>query len=740
MDRRLIASGTTAAARASASTGLVGCMVGLAFIGCGQDQPKADEALGALDATPRTGTQVDQADVDRDRRASELMVEKRRLVEAAGATLELSRLTNAPLLDARVEISGWNEAGQQPTFRGQFRYRLTNAAGALQRIVFEVPVNQLDLQAGRPATVRLEAVTVDGAPVSADGTVSRWEVPLQVLPGDVVEVLLTFSGVIPNASRSAGDALLQAELDTLPELTRLVATMPAVSPLAALGHSPETLILSGCFPRLVGPRSELITSLEVVDTASAFAPDTLVAATGLRQPGAPHRFVAAPTRDLAVVVSRQAAETTQALAGRRFTLHLPRSPGAAEPTIAQVEAEAEVVRLVRRSIEVLEGRWGRLEASALTVVATPLLDGRGIVALPGVVVMPVRGTPLETKVVADPNAAKVPGATNDTARPGIFERILARHPAPREALERGIHSAIARQWWMARTSGAMERLLESGMAADGALAVLRSANGDKAQRRAIELGWRLPYQLERLRGEPDPALLSPGGELPVGGSIVDLKVGLAFENLGRSIGATAWEAMSRELLASLEPIDYERFLAVLSRHAPRPEAARALAGRWLTERQGDLDVGEFRPEVILEYLVADGAVGGLTDLLVDELGTSKLGGKAMGLLSSGQGLDSGLAIAMLGELIGPELDPQSRRWVELATGLFSQDSRKDALSGLVDELGAELGIPEADRSRLKAMGALVFDALRSPDPGTTPDAEHDPDAPVPAEPTNPPTP
>jgi hypothetical protein len=716
----------------------LGFLAGLSSTACGKDDVQADGLLGASDVTQRTGASIDQAAHDRDQRASDLLVEKRRLVEAAGATLELSRLTSAPLLEARVEIEGWNQAGQQPTFRGQFRYRITNTSGvALDRMAFEVPVNQLDLQAGRPATVRLEAVTVDGAPVSADGTASRWEVPVQVVAGDVALVVLTLSGLIPDAARPASDALLQAELDTLPELTRLVATMPAVSPLTALGHSSDTLILSGCFPRLVGPPNELVTSLEVVGTAPAFEPDMLVAATGVRQPGAPHRFVAVPTRDLAVVVSRRAAETSQALAGRRLTLHLPRAPGTADPSIAQVEAEAEVVRLVRRSIEVLEGRWGRLEASALTVVATPLLDGRGMVALPGIVVIPVRGTPLETKPVTNPNA---PNAPKDTPRPGVFERILARHPAPREALERGVYSALARQWWIGKGSGAMGRLLESGMAADGALAVLRSAQGDKAQRRAIELGWRLPYQLERLRGEPDPALINPGGELPVGGSIVDLKVGLAFENLARSIGAVGWEAMSRELLASSEPIDYERFLAVLSKHAPRPEAARALAGRWLTERQGDLDVGEFRPEVILEYLVADGAVGGLTDLLVDELGTSKLGGKAVGLLASGQGLDSGLAIAMLGELIGPELDPQSRRWVELATGLFSQDSRKDALSGLVDELGAELGIPESDRSRLKAMGALVFDALRSPDPGGSPDSDAAPDSQVAPVPSRPPTP
>jgi len=736
MDRRLIASETRATRRhrrvrpAVVLVGLltgVTLLTGLTLFACGKDEANADEILGALDATPRTGlTQEDPARA-RDQRKSDLLAEKRRLVEAAGASLELERLTSSPLLEARVEIAGWNQAGQAPSFKGRFSYRITNTSDAvLSGVAFEVPVNQLDLQAGRPATVRLEAVTVEGAPVSADGTVSRWEVALEVAPGDVAEVVLSFSALIPDAAGSASDVQLQAELDTLPELTRLIATMPSVSATAALGYSADTLIISGCFPRLVGSQRGLVASLEVV--GAGLEPNTLVAATGVRQPGALHRFIAAPTRDLAVVVSKHARETSQALAGRRLTLHLPLSALGAGQGLAQVEAEAEVVRLVRRSVEVLESRWGRLEVSALTVVSTPMLDGRGIVALPGLIVIPVRGTALEAKPVVDPSA---------TARPGVFERILAHHPAPREALERGFHSAVARQWWSGIGSGAMERLLESGMAADGALAVLRSAHGDKAQRRGLELGWRLPYQIERLRGVPDPALLSPGGELPVDGAIVDLKVGLAFENLGRSVGATPWEALSRELLASVEPIDYERFLAALSRHAPRPEAARSLAGRWLTERQGDLDVGEFRPEVILEYLVTDGAVGGLSELLVDELGTSKLTGKAVGLLSSGQGLDTGLAIAMLGELIGPELDPQSRRWVELATGLFSQDSRKDALSGLVDELGAELGLPESDRSRLKAMGALVFDALRSPDPSAAPDIGQHPDAPAELRPPTP---
>ncbi|MFO0750729.1 MAG: hypothetical protein U1F43_34425 [Myxococcota bacterium] len=106
--------------------------------------------------------------------------------------------------------------------------------------------------------------------------------------------------------------------------------------------------------------------------------------------------------------------------------------------------------------------------------------------------------------------------------------------------------------------------------------------------------------------------------------------------------------------------------------APRRAETEALLARWLDEAHADEDVGPIRPEVLLEYLVSDGAVDGTVRTLMDELGKRPdLIGKGLGG-ALGDGLTPGLALDLLDQLTGPK-DPTLQKWLDAAKGVLGQN-------------------------------------------------------------------
>lgn len=683
--------------------------------------PNPADAAGQPDQPTRTGA----APAPRDGRPA-LLAQKTEVLASAGASLDTALLTRSPLLDATVRLRPQTGSGTA-TFEATLRYQVPlDTLDGAARLRFDVAANTSGATGqahGQP--VRLDRLEVDGAQTAADGTSSRWEVPVVARDG-VADITLHLSGEVPSFEQRRQRRALEQELDALPALAQLLPDIAQLDPAEVFGRSDRLLVLAGALPALAGAPPAVFRLAVQVEPGQ---PGWIVLATGREAPtdGTAQRFVGL-SHELAVVLGEGLTLSREAVAGRELTL----AHRALTPQEPQATAPAqELFRLARRSLETHEDRLGPLDGSALTILVSEDLDTLGAATLPGLVLLPRQHGPL-----APPRPKTEPAATATAAAAspesqsdwlGKVELLLAHHPGPREAYERTVATAMGRLPWVGWDHGPLGRLVEHGLAADAALRTLRASMGEKAQRRALELGWRLPYQLGRMRGASDPALilLEPSDD-PTAAQVSRAKSGLAFEALARALGDPPWTALTTELLAARRqgaPLSEELIQTRLLRHAPRPELAQALWTRWTHERRGDTDVGELRPEVLLEYLVTDGAVTGLSNALLDnagELAGSPLGQKALARLSAGQPLDTGFAIAMLGELLGPSLDPTSRRWLELGTGLFSNESRKTALEGLIDELGGELGIPEADRARLGLLGGLVLDALDAPTPDTPP--------------------
>lgn len=655
-----------------------------------------------------------------------LSVEKTEVLASAGASLDAALMARSPLIDATVRVKP-GAGSVRARFEATLRYRVPlDTLDGAARLTFQVAANigAASGQAGRQP-VTLDRLELHGGPGTAEGTASRWEVPVLGREG-VADLTFQLSGELPAFDDRRQRHALEQELDALPALAQLLPDIPQLDAAEVFGASDQLLVLAGALPSLAGtPPAVFRLEVQVEPTASAWT----VLATGREAPpsGTARRFVGL-SHELAVVLAGGFTLTREAVSGRELTLAHRAGDGSGvggDPA----KAPAELMRLARRSLESLEDRLGPLDGSTLTLLVSEELDELGAAALPGLVLLPRRHGPLAPP---RPPPSPSPSSNDWLAR---LDLLLAHHPGPREAYERAIATAIARLPWSGWDHGPLGRLLEHGLAADSALRAIRASMGEKAQRRALELGWRLPYQLGRMRGAADPALITfePGGD-PASAKVARAKSGLAFEALARALGDPPWTALTLELLAARRrgtPLSDDLLREHLARHAARPELAQGLWTRWLHERRGDTDVGELRPEVLLEYLVTDGAVTGLSHALLDnagELAGSPLGQKALARLSAGQPLDTGFAIAMLGELLGPSLDPTSRRWLELGTGLFSQESRKNALEGLIDELGGELGIPEADRARLGLLGGLVLDALDAPAPDPGPDTGDAPEA------------
>lgn len=691
----------------------------LPIAACGEEKgPTASPNLAGAAGQPDQPTGAGAATPPRDARP-ELLAQKTEVLASAGASLDAAILSRSPLLDATVRLRPQTDTGKA-SFEATLRYQVPlDTLDGAARLGFDVAANAMTSTAqphGQP--VRLDRLEVNGAPSTAEGTSSRWEVPV-VARGGVADVTLHLSGEVPGFEQRRQRQALEQELDALPALAQLLPDIPQLDPAEAFGQSDRLLVLAGALPALAAAPPAVFRLAVQVEPGQ---PGWTVLATGrtTTHEGPAQRFVGL-SHGLVIVLGEGLTLTREAVAGRELTLaHSELSPQ--EP---QTTAPAqELFRLARRSLETHEDRLGPLDGSTLTILVSEELDELGAATLPGLLLLPRRHGPLAPpRPKPQPSAA----AANNDDWLGKLDLLLAHHPGPREAYERMVATAIARLPWVGWDHGPLGRLVEHGLAADAALRTLRASMGEKAQRRALELGWRLPYQLGRMRGASDPALvLEERSDDPTAAQVSRAKSGLAVEALARALGDPPWTALTTELLTARRqgaPLTEDLILTLLTRHAPRPELAQALWTRWTHERRGDTDVGELRPEVLLEYLVTDGAVTGLSNALLDnagELAGSPLGQKALARLSAGQPLDTGFAIAMLGELLGPSLDPTSRRWLELGTGLFSNESRKSALEGLIDELGGELGIPEADRARLGLLGGLVLDALDAPTPDTPP--------------------
>jgi|GEM_PF-5152270 len=655
---------------------------------------------------------------------------------------EFAKWRAAPLVEARVEYD-------KGSFEGRWVLSGVNdGTEALRSVAFELPANRAT---GRPAMVTLKGVKVAGVDVSAGGTTARWEVPVDVAPGKRFEMELVFAGTLPRARVEAAPKSLGAgasgvapqgkidlsallgQVGNTPELRRLVPVVPVIDGAAAAGQYEGVAVLAGCLPVLAqGMKSVGVLSLEVL-AASELAVDATGRRIGSERDGTrlKQRFVALGAGDIAIVLSRGLGQSDAVVADVPVTLR-----------VAQAAA-ADLTAQLRRALDELQTRWGNHGPAQLTVTAVDGIGqggkdgdaavGPGVASLPEILLVPA--TLLEATKTSDPNAsaggrAPAPGLSLS----GMLGAMIENHPAAREALAFAIATAVAQQWWLGvGDDDAVDNVLRQGFARAGALAIVSGKGGDKAERRALEFGLRLPIQLALEQGN-DIAL---AGVSRANGAhantLAALKAGLFVDALARHIGEPTMVALVQRMFAVkvAGPLTLEMFRNEVLALAPRLDETRAFLVRWLDETHLSEDVGPLRPEVLLEYFVADGAIGSLTSQLMGQLGPDKLGGKALELIASGKELDAGMALSLLGDLAGNNVDPSIKKWLTLGTGLLGGgDGRKSAVDGLVDMLGAELGIPETDRSRLRQLSTLLIHELSKGD-------DHAVSPPVPPAPPSP---
>ncbi len=724
------------------------CAIASVVVGVGcssSDAPPPASPLQGATAAPTTG---EAPAGPTDAQLHEARVKSVLAKASLDGSSEIARWGAAPLVEARVELD-------KATFEGRWTWSAVNTEAApWTSVSFDMPVNRK-----ASGAVVLKSVKVDGAVVSAAGTTDRWDVPVAVAPGKRVEIELVFAGTVPRIAAvepevpgpgaNPGAApvdigklnlqLLIAQLQGDADLKSLVPVVAVVDGAAAFGQHGAVTVLAGCLPVTATPG---VVSLEAVA-----GPSLEVDATGRRvgneRDGArtKHRFMALGAREVAVVTTRSFKNVTTIEADVSLTLRggkdLPAALGAQ----------------VRRALEDYQTRWGAGGPDELVVIA---VDSDVVAALPGIVLVP------DALLDAPDPDASAGGRAPDPASPsagrtlsqslslsGLLTNMVAHHPAAREAMTFALATAIAQQWWLgAGADDATDNALRQGLARAGALQVVAGKNGDKAQRRALEFGLKLPVQLALDKGQRDVALAGVGANNDEGTRrFAALKAGLFFEALARHLGDETMAALAKQLEA--RPIAMTSLRDAIIAVAPRPEETRAFLVKWLDETHLAQEVGALRPEVLLEYFVTDGAVGSLTSQLLGQLGPNQLGGKALELLSKGQDLDAGMALSLLGELAGDQLDPSFKKWLTLGTGLVGGgEQRKQAIDGLVDELGAKLGIPEHDRSRLRQLSTLLIDQLSGQlngqlgkdDPAAPPNEPAPVDPPTPANPPAPQTP
>ncbi|MCC6622864.1 MAG: hypothetical protein IT385_16515 [Deltaproteobacteria bacterium] len=675
------------------------------LVACGGESPAPGLDAGAgLSGTPRTGgTEREDEPAPAPGGAALQREALAALVARAGVSVDLGGIAAQPIVRATVSL---DEATRR--FTARVDVEIVNVlSDPRSELVFVIPAN-----ASRPndPPVSLDRVEIAGARVDPRGDRARWVVPVALAAGERQVVSFHLAGVLrarpPEAERprdgvAAAMGMLGEGFD--PFVGRAM-------PEQAMGEAGGVSVLHGVLPRLEG---EARMTLELAVTAPA---DLTVAATGVEvgreRQGAltTVRFVAIDVPDAVVVAARGLASTPLAAGPTRLVALHPAEGG---PTAG------EALAMARRTIEVTEPAWRRLPVGVgdLTIVACPMLDGIGVAAAPGLVLVPsalFRGEGPRPK--DDPLGA-----------------VLANHPAPRESLALAIGRAVAAQWWLGRGADpASATVLEDGVATVAALRALEQAHGDKAARRALTIGLRLPMQLG-LDGDEDPILARLEARSPRASG----KAALLGEELRRHLGDTLCDEAMRGLPAG--PIELGAWRSAVVGKAPRPAETEALLARWLDGAHLSDDLGAPDPSALLEHLVTEGAADSGMRLALDLLG-ERPDLAARGLDALGGGGMPALALDLIDELTGDK-DPMVRKWFDMAKGLIGKD-RDKAIGALVDELGAELGIPESERARIRQMSELIGKALGGGEaPGTyvplAPPMPAAPPAPAPPEPAAP---
>jgi len=579
------------------------------------------------------------------------------------------------------------------------------AGERLGELVFALPAN---VGAGADRPLRVDRVTLGGAPVEPRGSASLLRVPVEMGAGDVARVEITFSGAIP--------ALAERDFGIGPEDLQRAAGLLAVDPpgAASTGRRGGLTLLARAYPVLVPPGTAVAETANAADLGRyelahysvevSASDDLTVLASGVevaRERVADGRrrtrFVAPAAREVAVVLGTELSERSEK-AGDVDVVVAARPAGDA--------AARTVVTAARRAIETYELRLGRFPRGRLTVVEGPLSAGAAV-AFPGLVVV-------DSLFFAPPTPM-------DAGEPVLA--VLTRHPALREGLEYAVAHAVAHSYWgdLVATDAARAPWVDEALASVAALRYFGDAGAGRAERRQRELFLALPYQVARSTGAPDLPVRTPAVRFRSAldaAAIHHGKAALWLDATRRRVSDTIYDEALRALVTehAWGELDDGALVARLAKGAPRPQEVRDLARRWLDETHGDEDIGSLRPDLLAEYLVTDGVVQGgareLLGLLAKNDQVKQLIGELMAPGPDGEvSLDGVKLMGVMAQMLGEDAPPEMKRWLDVLAKAGAGGPPSSWGPEVVKSLAGQLGLDPNEQKLVEGLSGLLFQAL-----------------------------
>ncbi len=601
-------------------------------------------------------------------------------------------------LSGRVDLAFINHTGER-----------------LDELIFALGPNVAELApkaAPGKRHMTIGGVWVNGSEVEPRGAEpSLLRVPVQVADGEHATVRVTFGADVPSLRPPAWTG----KLEDASALFELVSG--GGEGFGAFGHRGGVFNLARFYPIWVPPvvASTLGASATAADvgrfatshhTLTLRAPsDTVVVSSGTTRSTRPdpsdrglviHDIVAPATREVALSASSKYVRKSERVGDVLVTsFHLPDSP----------TTGAQILQYARRALELYERDLGPYPYRELSLAQAPLTGSAGGIAFPGLIVI--------SDIFYDRDKAAGAGTRSEPVL-----NLLTNHPALRETLEFIVAHEVAHQWFgiVLGTDRVRDAWVDEGLAGAAGVHYFKQVHGDKAARRQRELQLKVPYQLSRTLGGADHPVATPPERL---GSIYELggilygKAGLFWDTLRRRVSNDAFFAGIRDIMSAhgFQSLDGRLLVDRLVASAPRPDDARRLAARWLEQRKGDEDIGSLAPDVLLEYLVADAAMDTGTRELLSLLTDNAQFDAIMGALFDGGELDMPKLVDVVGDMVG--LEPGARKWAKRLMSLADQKPSQwgATVNGLLDEVGADLGLEKKERDILRGVTNLLFEAL-----------------------------
>ena len=582
---------------------------------------------------------------------------------------EPERFIDAPLYDLTMDIDY-----ELFTYSATERLHFVNQeADTLRELSFLVYPNSPELTQPGARNLALDEVLVRGQPVRAelDGAHLRVPLPKPLAPGEEIEVNIAFRGHLVRLQPGATD-LRKLAFEQLMQL--VMGGEQAHGGYGIFSYSDNIVSLGLWYPVLaaydehgwdlkpgtgVGDVSYFdISNYRVKVRAPS---DVTVISTGVETSRseasgeAETTFVAGAVREVAMQMSRDYDSEEAYVDGvkiRSWFLRTDRASG------------REVLQTAREALKVFNEVFGAYPYTELDLVEAPLIGGAGGVEFPGMVTV-----------------AKMFYVPDLVANDDPVAQVMASSAFMKDTLEFVVAHEVAHQWWNAVVGSDSKRhpFVDEALANHSAILYFDRVHGKEAAEMQREVQLRLPYQISRLVGAKDRPVDLPteqfDGMLEYAAMVYG-KGALFFETMRERSGDSSHFGYLRDYYQrhQFTIATPEDLVGGLVRTSRDPQAAQAIADRWLRQTHGDEDIGEIQFTALAGYLLGPETVSGaLARVLevLDHKGAAELAKLAKNFFTDDGRLKEDIDY---GEI------------VELVLSLMGESEHADSLGAMVDLL------------------------------------------------------